>query len=313
MLGRSTLELSPIGLGVMQFAGGKGMFKAMFPTVPEDVRSGIIRNALDGGINWFDTAELYGGGQSERYLAEALQEVGAPDGEFVIATKWSPFLRTANNIPRTIHERIAQLQPYPIGLYQVHNPWSFSSPEAEMKAMADLVDMELIQVVGVSNFDPEQMRRAHKALADRGIPLASNQVQYNLLHREIENDGILETARELGIAIIAWSPLASGILTGKFHRHPEILENTPAVRRRRLAGQLEKSEPIIEVLEEIAAVHEREPAQVALSWLIHQGEDIFAIPGASRVDHVQESVGAMELKLSDAELTELDQISAPFK
>jgi aryl-alcohol dehydrogenase-like predicted oxidoreductase len=233
-LGRTEIEITPIGLGVMQFAGGKGVFRAMFPEITQPSMNEIVKQALDGGINWFDTAELYGSGRSEQGLANALKAAGKTDEDTVIATKWSPFLRTARNIPRTIAKRQQFLEPYNIDLYQVHQPYSFSSPqpysfsspEAEMNAMADLVEAGEIRSVGVSNFNSEQMRRAHTALEKRGLPLASNQVQYSLLERSIETNSILDTAKELGITIIAWSPLASGLLTGKFHKDPSVLQNT---------------------------------------------------------------------------------------
>jgi len=220
-LGKTDLQITPIGLGVMQFAGGAGLFRAMFPRISQDTMNDIVKTALDGGINWFDTAELYGRGRSEKGLAAALKSNGITNGDVVVATKWWPFLRTARNIPRTIGDRQRYLNPYTIDLYQVHQPISFSSPEQEANAMADLVESGLIRSVGVSNFDEERMRRAHAALQKRGLALASNQVQYNLLYRGIETNGILDAAKELGITIIAWGPLSSGLLTGKFHSNPD--------------------------------------------------------------------------------------------
>ena len=308
-LGHSDLEVSPVGLGVMQFAGGSGAIQAGNPALPEETRIEIVRTALEGGINWFDTAELFGAGKSEKYLTEALDELGEISQRAIIATKWSSYLRFAGNIKKTIQERLDKLSPYSIGLYQIHNPKSFSSTKAEMNAMADLVKGGKIRAVGVSNFNSDQMRVAQDTLEKRGLGLASNQVHYNLLNRKIEYNGVLETARELGISLIAWAPLASGILTGKFHKNPEKLTGIPAVRRKRLEKQLEGSRPVIEELDEIASKYGSEPAQVALAWLIQQGEDIVAIPGATRIGHVMEGFGAMNLQLSEQDLTQLDQAS----
>ena len=270
----------------------------------------IIQAALDGGINWFDTAEMYGRGRSEQGLAQALQAADTPDDDIRIATKWFPILRTAGNIPKTIVDRQRFLSPYTIDLYQIHQPYSFSSPESEMNAMADLVDGGIIRSVGVSNFSADRMRKAHAALEKRGYPLASNQVQYHLMDRSIEKNGILDAAEELGITIIAWGPLASGLLTGKFHHNPDVLAQTPVGRRNILRRNLEKSRPLVDALTEIGEDYNASPSQVALNWLIHShGDTVVAIPGASKVKHAQEGAGAMQFKLSQEEMERLELIS----
>ena len=309
-LGKTEIEVTPIGLGVMQFAGGKGMFRMMFNDLSQGTMSAIVKAALDGGINWFDTAELYGRGRSERGLANGLKDAGVKDDEVVVATKWSPMLRTAGNIPRTIGQRMKYLDGYAIDLFMVHQPWGFSSPEAEMNAMADLVQAGKIRSVGVSNFNAEQMRRAHDALEKRGIPLAVNQMQYSLLHRNIETDGVLDVAKELGITIVAWSPLARGILSGRFHKDPERLKNTPFARRMMMRRELERTQPLISVLEDMSMNYDATPAQVALNWLIHfQGDRVVAIPGASKVEQAEQSASAMNFVLSGEDMDRLDEVS----
>lgn len=309
-LGKTEIEITPIGLGVMQFAGGR----LMFPEISQDTKNEIIKMALDGGINWFDTAEAYGFGVSERGLANALKAAGKTKDEVLVATKWSPFFRTAKSIIKTIGDRQQYLSPYAIDLHQVHHPFSFSSPEDEMDAMADLVEAGVIRSVGVSNFSAKRMRRAHEALEKRGLPLASNQVQYSLLHRNIEMNGVLDTAKELGITIIAWSPIASGVLTGKYHKNPEILKTKPYVRRVLLKRRLEKSEPIVEVVDEIALAHQVTTAQIALNWLINfHGDTVVAIPGATRASHAKESAGVMNFRLSEEEMIRIDNVSRTFR
>jgi aryl-alcohol dehydrogenase-like predicted oxidoreductase len=309
-LGQTDIEITPIGLGVMQFAGGAGIFGMMFPEISQETMDGIIRAALDGGINWFDTAEMYGRGRSEQGLANALRAAEKKDDEVIVATKWFPMFRTARNISRSIHDRIRFLNRYSIDHYIVHQPWGFSPPEAEMDAMADLVEGGKIRSVGVSNFNAEQMRRAHTALQKRGLPLAANQMQYSLLHRKIETNGVLAAAKELGITITAWSPLASGLLTGKFHKDPEILNKTPLGRRMRLRREIERSRPLIQVLEEVAINHDATPAQIALNWLIHfQGETVVAIPGASKAKQAEDNAGVMNFKLTSEEMARLDELS----
>ncbi len=313
-LGKTNVQVTPIGLGTMEFSGGGGLLGLVFPVISQQEKNAIVKAALDGGINWFDTAEMYGGGVSERSLATALKAAGVSDGQVVVATKWLPLLRTAGNIPRTIHNRLRFLEGYRIGLYMVHQPWSFSSPEAEMRAMAGLVAEGQIRSVGVSNFSAERMRRAHKALQARRLPLAANQVRYSLLHREIETNGILDTAKELGVTIIAYTPLASGMLTGKYHKNPELLARQPSFRRRMMQRDLEASRPLVTAMDGIAARYGVTPAQVALNWVIHfQGETVVAIPGATKVQQAQESAGAMHFRLSQDELAHLDELSRAFR
>jgi aryl-alcohol dehydrogenase-like predicted oxidoreductase len=309
-LGKTDILVTPVGLGVMELAGGGGLVGRMFPVIPPEEKNAIIKAALDGGINWFDTAELYGTGVSERSLANGLQAAGKSDREVVIATKWFPFLRTAGNIPHSIEDRLHFLGGYSIGNYMIHQPYSFSSPEAEMNAMADLVKAGKIRSVGVSNFNPTRMRRAHAALAKRGIPLAVNQVLYSLLHREIETNGILETAKELGVTIIAYSPVARGLLTGKYHKDPALLDRMSGWRKKSMQRNLERTRHLINAMEEIAAKHQATIAQVALNWLINsKGEIVVTIPGATKAHQAEESAGAMMFRLSNDEIARLDEVS----
>ena len=308
-LGQTDIRITPIGLGVMQFSG-RGIFRFMFPKLPAETMNSIVQAALDGGINWFDTAEMYGKGYSERALANALKAAGQADDDVIVATKWTPFFRTAHNIPRTISNRQRNLDGFTIDLYQIHQPYSFSSPEAEMNAMAELVKAGKIRSIGVSNFSAGQMRRAHAALAKHDLPLASNQVHYSLINRGIESNGILDAAKELGITIIAWFPLESGLLTGKFHYDPNALRKTPIGRRLLLRRKLEKSRSLIVTLQKIAAAHDVTPAQVALNWLVNfHGDTVVAIPGASKVYHAQQNAGAMNFSLSDEEMARIDRLS----
>ncbi len=313
-LGRTDIQITPIGLGVMQFAGGKGMFGAMFPHIPQTEKNEIVKTALDEGINWFDTAEMYGSGRSEQALTKGLKAGGFADKDVLVATKWNPFLRTARSIPRTIDTRLHHLNGYSIDLHQIHQPVSFSSPETEMDAMADLVEAGKIRSVGVSNFNETRMRRAHAALEKRGLTLASNQVQYSLMHRGIETNGVLDAAKELGITIICWGPLASGLLTGKFHKNQELIDNAQIGKKLMMGRGLEKSRGVVAALEEIGPKHKASPSQVALNWLINfQGETVVAIPGASKPKHAKESAGAMGFRLSEDEINRLDELTRKFR
>ena len=309
-LGNTEIRVSPVGLGMMEFGGGGGLLGAAFPKITQEVKNATVQAALDGGINWFDTAELYGLGVSEASLVAALKSAGKGDDEVVVATKWWPLLRTARNIPHTIGERLRYLDGYSIGLYMVHQPISLSSPEAEMDAMADLVEAGKIRSVGVSNFSAARMRRAHARLARRGLPLAANQVLFSLLERGIERNGILQTAKELGVTVIAYTPLASGLLSGKYHKNPELLKTKFFYWRRQMQSKLEKSRPLVQALEEIGARYNATPAQVALNWVIHfHGDSVVTIPGATRPSQAAEAAGAMSFKLTSDELGRLDELS----
>jgi aryl-alcohol dehydrogenase-like predicted oxidoreductase len=313
-LGNTNIEITPIGLGVMEFSGGAGIYGKMYPFLSQDEKNAIVKAALDGGINWFDTAELYGFGRSERALATALKAADMPDDKIIIATKWLPILRTAGNIPRTITDRLRNLDGYTIDLYMVHQPWGFSSPEAEMYAMADLVEANKIRSVGVSNFDADRMQRAYDTLKERGLSLAVNQVEYSLMNRKIETNGTMDKAKEMGVTIIAYTPLGSGLLTGKYHKNPELLKEKGFARRMMLGRNIDRTRILIDALDEIAFEHDATPAQVALNWVINfQGETIVTIPGATQVTHAEENAAAMRFQLSKEQMVRLDELSREFR
>ncbi len=309
-LGQTDIEITPIGLGAWQFSEGRTIHGLVWTKIEEGETNEIVKAALDGGINWFDTAEVYGGGRSERGLARALTAAGRTNNDVIVATKWQPVMRTARSIGKTIGQRLVNLSPFSIDLHQVHNPASFSSVDAEMNAMADLFEAGKIRAVGVSNFSAERMRQAHEALARRGLPLASNQVKYSLLDRRIESNGVIDTAKELGVTLIAYSPLEMGLLTGKFHQDPELLRRRPIGRRFSLRRKIERSRLLIATLEDVAASHGVVASQVALSWLVNFHHDtVVAIPGASRPKHARESAGAMALTLTAKEMERVDEFT----
>lgn len=313
-LGRTDLLVSPIGLGVMELAGGGGLLGRIFPVIPQEEKNAIIQAAVDGGINWFDTAEMYGGGVSERSLATGLKAAGKTDRDVLVATKWLPFFRTAGNMKVTVNDRLRFLDGFSIANYMIHQPMSFSSPEAEMNVMADLVEAGKIKSAGVSNFSPARMQRAHAALAKRGLPLAVNQVHYSLVHRNIETDGTLAMAKDLGVTIIAYTPLANGLLSGKYHNNPDLVAKMTGFRKGMIQRNIERTRPLITVMEEIAYKYEATITQVALNWLIHfSGEIVVTIPGATKATQVRDSAGAMKFILNPQELDRLDRLSRDLK
>jgi aryl-alcohol dehydrogenase-like predicted oxidoreductase len=316
-LGRTAVEITPIGLGCWQFSSGFGFVGGYWEALSQESVNAIVGAALEGGIDWFDTAEAYGRGRSEQALSRALVANGRRDGDVAVATKWWPVLRRARSIGRTIDDRLRCLGGFSIDLHQVHQPFSLSTVEAEMEAMAALVAAGKIRAVGVSNFSASRMRRAHAALSRHGIPLASNQVRYSLVQRGIETNGILDAAKELGVTIIAYSPLGQGILSGRFHDDPTLVRKRVGPRRYMplfRASGLERTRPLVDELRRIAGARAVSPSQVALNWLVHfHGDTVVAIPGASRPRHAEEAAGALGFRLSGDEVGRLEALSRPFR
>jgi aryl-alcohol dehydrogenase-like predicted oxidoreductase len=318
-LGKTEIEISPVGLGCWQFSQGQGFTGRMWATLDQATIDEVVGAALRAGVTWFDTAQAYGNGASERALSAALSHLGVEPGKVLVATKWLPILKTAGNIPRTIDTRIDCLRPYPIDLFQVHLPWSVSSIPAQMREMTKLVRSGKIRAVGVSNFSASQMARAGAALQAEGLPLASNQVLINMLDRRIESNGVLETARRLGVTLIAYSPLAQGILTGKYHEDPARVRSLPFGRRSRLSPAswgltpkgLARTATLIDELRAVADAHGATAAQVALAWLVaNYGDTVVVIPGASRPEQATAGAAAMDMHLTEEEMARLDEISA---
>ena len=317
-LGTTDVEVSAIGLGCWQFSQGKGMTGRMWSVLDQGTMDAIVDAALTGGVSWFDTAQAYGNGASERALSTALQHRGVEPGTVVVATKWLPIAKPARDIARTIGTRIACLQPYPIDLFQVHMPGSLSSITAQMREMAALVRAGKVRAVGVSNFSAKQMARAAATLRDEGLTLATNQVRINLLDRRVESNGVLAAAKGLGVTLIAYSPLAQGLLTGRYHDDPALARALPWGRRSRLSPSsrfltpagLARTAPLIAELHAVGEAHGASAAQVALAWLVtHYGDTVVTIPGASRPEQATEAAAAMDLRLAEAEMASIDRIS----
>ena len=188
----------------------------------------------------------------------------------------------------------------------MHFPSPWMSIPKVMDLMADAVDAGKVRAVGVSNYSAAQMRSAHAALARRGIPLASNQVQYSLLHRKPERDGVLAACRQLGVTMIAYMPLASGALTGKYsagHRPAGWRRHMPVFR------DLARLHRVNTVLTELARRRDATPSQVALRWLIQQ-PSVLPIPGAKNGAQAADNVGALSLRLTDTEMDQLSRATA---
>ena len=257
--------------------------------------------SLAVGVNLFDTAAMYSGGASERRVGELAEGKGV-----VIATKFPPGWRSKTELlPDALDQSLVRLRRSTIDLYQHHFPSRRISIPSLMGFMADTVEAGKVRAIGVSNYSAAQLRVAHATLAKRGIPLAANQVEYSLLHRAPEVNGVLDACRELGITLIAYQPLAMGALTGKYrpgHRPKGIRRFDRSFR----GHGLEKVQPVLALLREIGERHSKTPGQVALRWLIEQ-ESVLPIPGAKNARQAASNAEAASFSLVDAEIEALDQ------
>jgi aryl-alcohol dehydrogenase-like predicted oxidoreductase len=273
---------------------------------PED-EARAFEASLSADVNLFDTAAMYSGGASERRLGEL-----AEGRSVVIATKFPPgWLAKAEALPDALDQSLVRLRRSPIDLYQHHFPSRRISIPPLMGFMADALESGKVRAIGVSNYSAAQLRTAHAALAERGIPLASNQVEYSLLHRAPEVNGVLDACSELGITLIAYQPLAMGALTGKYRPG----DRPKGIRRfgRYYRGDgLRKVQPVVALLREIGERYSRTPAQVALRWLIEK-ENILPIPGAKNGRQAASNAGALSFSLVGAELEALDQATTAWR
>lgn len=312
-LGRSDLQAPRLGVGVMTWGDPKGLarlnpaklFYGGAHGAEEEQRA--FATSVAAGVTLFDTAAMYSSGASERRLGEL-----ARGKDVLIATKFpaSPFART-EALPQALEASLARLGRSTVDLYQHHFPTNRVSIPKLMELMADAVAAGKVRAVGVSNYSAEQMRIAHAALAKRGIPLASNQVEYSLLHRQPETNGVLDACRELGVTLIAYQPLASGALTGKYlpgTRPTGFRRFMPYFRQKNLAAIA----PVVALLREIGARYDKTPAQVALRWLI-ENEQVLPIPGAKNGKQAASNAGALLFSLAPAEIEALNQATLAWR
>ena len=295
------LHAVEFGLGAWQW-GDRLIWQYGQGYQDEDVRQ-AFEVSLDAGIRFVDTAEVYGSGRSERLLGQFLKETDQP---VLIATKFFPFpwRLTKKTLHHALKRSLERLDVESVDLYQLHQPLPPISVETWMSAMAEAVKEGLTRTVGVSNYNQTQMLRAYSELARNNIPLASNQVTYSLLNRNIEHDGLLARCKELGVRLIAYSPIEKGLLTGKYSA-----ENPPpGVRGQRYASLLPKIGHLLKLMTEIGQEHGgKSKAQVALNWCICKGT--MPIPGAKNAHQAQENAGALGWKLTEEEIAKLDEVS----
>ncbi|MFL6008639.1 MAG: aldo/keto reductase [Rubrobacteraceae bacterium] len=307
--GKTGMAITPIGFGAWAIGGG-GWAAAWGPQ-DDDEAVGAIRRAVELGVNWVDTAAVYGLGHSEELVAQALKSVPESERPYVF-TKCSLVwdgggdisnVLEKNSVKRECEESLRRLQTDVIDLYQIHWPRPDEYIEEGWEAMAELKDEGKVRHIGVSNFDVSQMERIGEI-----APVETLQPPYNMLNRGVEEE-ILPYCGENDIGVIVYSPMRSGLLTGKMT--PERVANLPSDDWRRNAQdfqepRLSRNLELVELLEEIGADHGLSPGEVAIAWTLRQPAVTAAIVGGRRPDQVDGIIGAAELRLSKDELDRLE-------
>ena len=312
-LGRTDLQVNPVGLGCM------GMSEFYGPAMDEDEAVRFLHQAVERGVNHFDSAEMYGMGHNERLVGRALRD--RREGR-VIATKFGPMRDPETgeftgidgspaNVRRASEGSLERLGMETIDLYYLHRMDPETPIEETVGAMARLVEEGKVRALGLSEAGAETIRRAHAI-----HPISAVQTEYSLFTRHVE-DEILPTCRELGITLVAYSPLGRGLLTGRFTKEerPEGEgefrqgENQP-----RFAGEnYEANVELVESVKAVAQRHEVTPAQVALAWVLGRGPRVVTIPGTTKLGHLESNLAAREVELTDADREELDALSEQVK
>ncbi|HSE92282.1 MAG TPA: aldo/keto reductase [Methylomirabilota bacterium] len=301
-LGHSTLRVSAIGLGLMTMSGvyGKG----------DDEQSiGVIQRALDLGVNFFDSSDMYGWGHNEELLGRALR--GRRD-RAVVTTKFGQVKNPSgggnlvNGRPEYVIQAcdasLKRLGMDVIDLYYQHRVDPGVAIEETVGGMKRLVEQGKVRFLGLCEARPETIRRAHAV-----HPISAVQTEYSLLYRT-EAEETRETTRALGISFIAYSPLGRSLLTGQVHKVADIPEGDRRREHPRFKEEnLAKNVELVKRIEAIAAEKRCTPAQLVLAWLLAQGDDVVAIPGTKRKDRLEENVNSMKVKLTPEDVRRISE------
>jgi aryl-alcohol dehydrogenase-like predicted oxidoreductase len=304
-LSGSKVSIPPIGVGTWAWGDrsvwGMGGYDA-------DLTRESIKEAwtasIDAGVTFFDTAEVYGGGESERIVGELLAGDSERATSAVVASKFMPMpwkLEVRGSLMKSLRASLDRLGLSAVDLYQIHGPISLRSHSVLADALARAHDAGLVRAVGVSNYSAKETRSIAAALQSHGMQLATNQIEFSLLRRAPEKSGVLDTCRELGVLPLAYSPIGQGRLTGKYSA-----SNPPPGKRDFSNHPMEVVDKVVAVLRKIGDKHGGKlPSQVALNWVMNKGA--VPIPGAKNRSQAEENAGALGWSIDEDDLAELDR------
>jgi len=302
------LSLSPMGCGT--WAWGNQVLWGYNPSMDRSLQE-VFNYCLNHGVTLFDTGDSYGTGklkgQSEKLLGKFYHDYTGPaKDEVCIATKLAayPWRLTRNSMVSACAASASRLGK-PVDLVQMHWSTANYAPWQEkplLQGLGDLYQQGLVKAVGLSNYGPKRLKRVHQILADMGVPIATLQIQYSLLSTyPLTELGVKDVCQELGVKIIAYSPLTLGILTGKYNQNTALPKGIRGILFKQL---LPKIKPLLGSLEAIATNRHKTMSQVAINWCICK--DTIPIPGAKNLTQAEDNIGALGWRLTPAEVAELD-------
>jgi len=298
--GKSDLEVPEIGLGTLTFGHPTKGIQDF-----EEIKR-ILNYALDNGMNFLDTAEEYADGLCEKYIGEIIKERGDRE-DVIIETKAAPINCGYKELKKACDKSLEKLQTDYIDVYLLHWPWCYYPANETAKALDELLVEGKIRYVGVSNYQNSLVEELNKHL--RNGEVITNQLSYSLISRSIEKE-ILPFSKKMGIQVVAWSPLESGFLTGKYNEKSKFEKND---FRNKLAlfqtrENFVQAEPLFNQLEILSKKYDANPSQIALNWIINK-EQIIPIPGAKNIEQVESNINATKFKLTEKEIHKLSNLT----